>query len=322
VDRMAQVPPSWLYDPDVTASAKVVYMALCVQPAATRAELAFQTGLCPRTVRTGLAQASSFRLTAEASAPEEFVQVPGALLADRTVRAQAKVLFGLLQATPGFHGQSGHFTYASLAALTQLSPNTLKNAVAELAATGWVELVQPKRVGPIHFKLGRAEWRRGQAEATAARRRLKRARFGGEALMQEYLSLLISSDQFADNARPGWLVNPQTGERLELDRYYPPSVAFEFNGAQHYSATGRFSQEEAETQHLRDLIKAGICLYRGVDLVIVHAADLSLQGMLHKIGSRMPLRHLAAKEPLISLLEEASLVYQAAAASGLNRYPL
>jgi len=131
--------------------------------------------------------------------------------------------------------------------------------------------------------------------------------------MQEYLSLLIDSDQFTENARPGFLVNPQTGERLELDRFYPEGVAFEFNGTQHYRETGRFSQAEADAQHLRDLIKAGICLYRGIHLVIIRTEGLALQGMIRRIDQSLPLRNLAGHEPLIDLLEDASLTYRASA---------
>ncbi|HEY3365256.1 MAG TPA: hypothetical protein VGK74_09405 [Symbiobacteriaceae bacterium] len=178
---------------------------------------------------------------------------------------------------------------------------------------GWVQVTQASRLSPIHFTLGSPELTRGQVEAEVAGRRLKRAKFGGEAFMQEYLSLLIDSDQFTDTARPGFLVSPQTGERLELDRFYPPNVAFEFNGAQHYRRTARHSQEEADAQHLRDLIKAGICLYRGIHLVIIRTDDLSLQGMTSKIGQSMPLRNLAGHEPLIVLLEDASLTYRASA---------
>jgi len=296
-----------LLDPAQTASAKVVWMALQLHPAARSAELEVHTGLSRHTVLSGMGQ-----VTAGHHPTGGFrVRVPGALLAERTVGAPAKVLYGLLQATPNFRGQVGQFTYAGLHSLTQLGRNTLKRAIAELVGAGWVQVTQAGRLSPIHFTLGSPERKRSQAEAAEAVRRLKRAKFGGEALMQEYLSLLIDSDQFTDNARPGFLVNPLTRERLELDRFYLPNVAFEFNGTQHYHATGRFSQEEADAQHLRDLIKAGICLHRGIHLVIVQAEDLSLQGMTKKIGPLMPLRNLVGHEPLINLLENAGLTYYA-----------
>jgi hypothetical protein len=311
-DRMVYVPVSRLLDPTMTAATKVIWMALCLQPKATPRELQAQTGLSRPTVEHGLAQLAVSKGTP--GGPK--AKVPGPLLADRTVGPQAKALFGLLQTTPNFKGQAGQFTFTSLSALTRLGPNTLKRAMAELAGAGWVELAQESRVSPIVFTLGPRELRRSQQEAAVARRRLKRAQNGGEAIMQEYLSLLIDSNQFTDNARPGFLVNPQTGERLELDRLYLPNLAFEFNGAQHYGQTERFTQAEADAQRLRDLIKAGICLYQGVHLVIIHGEDLSVQGMTKRIGQAMPLRSLAGQEPLIEVLEEASLLYRAAAGEG------
>jgi hypothetical protein len=301
--RVVQVPASLLLDPDRKASTKVLWMALRLHPAASRAELEVHTGLSRHTVLSGRSEATAY--SPVPAGPR--VKVPVALLADRSAGAQAKVLYGLLQAA------GGPVTYASLSVRTKLGRHTLRRAMAELVGAGWVQTTQASRLSPIHFSLSSPEQTRSQADADVVRRRLKRAKFGGEALMQEYLSLLIDSEQYTDNARPGFLVNPQTNERLELDRFYPPNVAFEFHGAQHDRATARFSQEEADAQHLRDLIKAGICLYQGIHLVIIRAEDLSVQRMTKKIGRSMPVRSLAGREPLIDLLEAASLTYRAAA---------
>lgn len=60
--------------------------------------------------------------------------------------------------------------------------------------------------------------------------------------MREYLSLLVDSDHFEDNATPGFLVNPLSGEELQYDRFYPPRVAFEFNnGPQHDGPTALYA---------------------------------------------------------------------------------
>lgn len=45
--------------------------------------------------------------------------------------------------------------------------------------------------------------------------------------------------QTPTNASPGYLINPYTGERMQFDRYYPPGVAIEFQGAQHDGPTKR-----------------------------------------------------------------------------------
>ena len=308
-NSLIQVPVSLLLDPGQTAATKVVRIALRQYANAGPAELERRTGLSRHTVLRGKGRA----IAGNRASGGPRVNVPAALLADRTVKAQAKVLYGLLQVTPNFGGRGGQFTYTTLCALTRLGRNTLKRAVAQLVGAGWLQTNQRSRVSPLQFTLGNPELAQSEAEAEVAGRRLKRVRFGGEAIMQEYLSLLIDSDEFTDNARPGFLVNPLTSERLELDRFYPPKVAFEFHGAQHFRSTGRFTQAQVDAQHLRDLIKAGICLYRGIQLVIISADDLSLQGIARKIGQTMPLRDLAGHEPLIDLLEDASLTYGAAA---------
>lgn len=223
-----RVPISVLLDAELTASEKVVWMVLRLHPAAGPALAEAGSGLTRGTVLQGIARAAAYRLTP--GGPQ--VGVPGALLAERAVGAQAKVLYGLLQVTPNFRGQTGQFTYPALCALTHLGPNTLKRAVADLVSGRWIRITQASRRRPIEFTLGSPELVRSRAEASGAEKRLNRARFGGEAIMQEYLSLLIDSDQFTDNARPGFLVSPLTGERLELDRFYPQAkVAFEFHGA-------------------------------------------------------------------------------------------
>ncbi len=301
------VPLSVLLDPDETAATKVVWIARRLDPAAGPSELEARTGLTRPTVLSALGRLKA--PSRQAAGPR--VAVPVALLADRSVGAQAKVLYGVLQAIPGARGQSGRFTYASLCEFTKLNRNTLKGAVADLSDAGWIRVDQANRLQPLRFTLGTPELRRGLAEAAMADRRLKRAEYGGEAIMQEFLSLLIDSDRFTDNARPGFLINPLTGERLELDRYYLPDLAFEFHGEHHFRATERISQKESEAQRLRDLIKAGLCVYEGIHLVVVRAKDLSLQGMLKKVGKLRPIRDLTGHEPLIDVLEDASIRYWA-----------
>lgn len=308
-NQVIRVPASLLLDRYLSPTAKVVCMALRHGPTSTPGQLEAATGLSRHTVLKGLRRARELPRVPQGHQ----VQVPAALLAERAVAAQAKVLFGLLQLLPGCGEKTGQFTYSALSAATGLDRNTLRRSLGELRDSGWLQVTQSNRLSPLRFSAGTPELRRCQAAAKLAERRIQRARFKGEAIMQEYLSLLIDSEQFADNARPGFLVNPQTGERLELDRFYQPNLAFELNGAQHYRQTGLYTQAEAEAQHFRDLIKGGLCLYEGIQLIIVHPEDLSLQGMIRKVGSSAPRRDLAGQEPLIEVLETASIAYVAAA---------
>jgi hypothetical protein len=304
---MIQVPVSFLLSRDQTAPTKLVWLAQRLNPPAGPAELEAMTGLSRHTILRATRQTQTRNLGA---GPR--VKLPARLLADRTVGARAKLLYGLLQAVPDLRDQSGRFTYTSLCSQTQLCRNTLKEAIAELEGAGWITTRQANQKAAVEFTLSSPEQQRSQAEVGLAERRLKRLKFAGEALMQEWLTLLIDSDNFTDNARPGFLINPLTGERLELDRFYPPQVAFEFHGTQHDRPTERYTQAQVDAQRLRDLIKAGLCLYAGIQLVIVRAEDLSLQGMIKKIGRHLPLRDLTGHEALIDLLEEKRLVYRAA----------
>lgn len=317
-NSVVYAPVALLRDPHQTASAKVVWMALRLNPKAGQTELETSTGLSRHTVQWALSQVRA--LKRPSGGPQ--VTLPGALLADRSVGPQAKVLYGLLQTIPTHRGQSGHFTYASLSQATDLDRGTVRRLCQALQGAGWIRLTQATRKSPIFFKLGTPEQRRSQSELQRADRRLRRSENKGEALMQEYLSLLIDSKNFMDNIRPGFLINPATGERLELDRFYPPGLAFEYNGRQHYEPTERVSQVEVEEQRHRDLIKAGLCLYEGIQLVIIHAEDLSLDGMAKRLPPGIPRRDLTDHESLIDLLEVASMSYQAkarAAESGVRR---
>lgn len=307
---MIRVPVALLLDPEPAASAKVIWMARRLNPAASPAELEAVTGLSRHTVLTGLDHVAKRQYQRD-----PYAKLPSALLCDRRLGAQARVLYGLLQALPTFRQPEGEFTYADLCTFTGLGRNTIKRAVVELEVAGWLRLDQASRLSPLQFTLGNPYRQTTFSEALAAERRLQRAKPVGEALMKEYLSLLIDSDQFTDNARPGFLVNPQTGEFLEFDRFYSPSWAFEFHGAQHDGPTERFSQTEVDAQRVRDLLKAGICFYRGVHLVVIRAADLSLEGIRERIPGGLPLRDLAGHEALIDLLEESSLAYRATSAS-------
>ncbi len=293
-------PVSLLLNPDLTPSAKVLWMALRHNGSVGVTQLAACSGLTRPTVRTGLAQlfAAGWCTAGELGpacmlnpAPSAArVLVPDGLLADTRVGAQAKVLYGALQGTPGFRKGAGQFTCPGLCQWMQSNPKTVRRAVRELVNARWLRVRQESRKAPVQFTLGHPEANSPVSQVEIVRRRLKRAPYGGEAIMREYLSILVDSKHFEDDAAPGFLVNPLTQERLQFDRFYPPGVAFEFNGRQHYEPTEQFTAEQVALQQARDLIKQGICVREGIQLVVVHSQDLSLKGMLEKVGHLLPLR--------------------------------
>lgn len=92
----------------------------------------------------------------------------------------------------------------------------------------------------------------------------------GEAECRRVLESIFSKP--FPNTRPKWLVNPQTGHRLELDCYNKTlKLAVEYNGEQHYCYVPRFhkSEGELEYQKYRDEVKKRLCEKKGVELITV-----------------------------------------------------
>jgi hypothetical protein len=72
--------------------------------------------------------------------------------------------------------------------------------------------------------------------------------------------------------RPTCLINPKTGENLELDGFSEEhNIAFEYNGIQHYEMTPFFhkTQEDFIKQQERDKIKKELCCENNIKLIII-----------------------------------------------------
>jgi hypothetical protein len=249
--------------------------------------------------------------TAKRPSVQFSVQYPTALLADSRLSPQARVLYGQLQALGSSRTRSGAFTYPTLSRILGTGPTALREAAAELVKAGWLVLVQESRKTPIQFTLGNPVW--ADDPVALVRARLKRGGHRGETIMREFLSLLVDSVKYEDDAAPWFQVNPWTGEHLDLDRYYESAkVAFEFQGAQHYEETDFASWNDVLKQVGCDAIKARICQRFRIQLVLVHAEDLSLTGMRAKVGSLLPLRPLTGEDRFVmKMLEDAAEGYRA-----------
>lgn len=71
---------------------------------------------------------------------------------------------------------------------------------------------------------------------------------------------------------PEWLINTETGQRLELDGYEPElKLAFEYNGIQHYEFVPHFhkNRETFEYRLFKDNLKERLCGENGIKLVII-----------------------------------------------------
>ena len=324
-----RVPVDLLLDSSITASAKVVWMVLRLYPELTRkgrpspTQLAALTGLSRPTVRqalTRLAAAGWYRLSPPRAAQppiqpktRRFVSIPGELLDDRSVRPQAVVMYGVLQATPDFNPPTGKYTRRQLKEMTGRTLKTISRATNMLAERGWLERTRKNHLCPYIFTVKNPVYEQCQEEIERIVKRINRALHKGEELMRSYLSNIVDSDEFEDNSSPGFLVNPFTHERMQFDRYYSRRVAFEFNGPQHYKPTEFASPEDVYKQRTRDFIKAMICEDRGIKLVVIHPEDLTLRRMIQKVGNLLPLRDLRNRRPILQYLEKRSWRYRQAA---------
>lgn len=190
------------------------------------------------------------------------------------------------------------------------SLTTVRSYLRKLQEHGWIEFEYVRTAGHTVVVLHDIDEERMIRHLELIRRRLERAEFKGEGIMKEWLDLLVDTDQHDDNARPGFLVNPLTGERLEFDRWYPCGVAFEFNGPQHYRPTEAYSDpEQLRRTRLRDAIKRGLGQELGIKVVIVRPEDLSYDGIRAKVEGLLPLRDIPLDDPRVQLLMRVSLNY-------------
>ena len=323
------VPVDLLLDSTLTASAKVIWMVLKLHPELTKqgrpspTRLAALTCLSRPTVRKGLARLAAAGwysmsppgISLPTTGPKawRFVEMPIDLLEDHSVRPQAVVMYGVLQATPEYKPPTGKYTRKQLREMTGKALKTISRATNMLVQHGWLERTRKNHLCPYIFTVKNPIYEQCKEEIERIKRLLRRPNRRGEQLMRRHLSLIVDSEDFEDDASPGFLVNPFTDEEMQLDRYYPGLAAFEFNGRQHYEPTEFATPKDVAKQKARDCIKAMICQERGIPLIIVHPEDLTLERMIQKVGNYLPLRDLRKKGPVIRFLEEVSLRYRLAA---------
>lgn len=308
-----KVPGALLLDPTLSSSAMLlwaVHRLLTDQMEVTPSLLQAYSGLAKMTVRQTFAELSTRNLlhTPEAGT---LVLLPSDLLLERQVGRRAKLLYGCIQLLEGFRENQVQSTYGHLSTLTGLTDKPVHGAIRELQEHGWLSLSQRTKFSPVQFSLLNPAATRRQQEVAEVKQRLAREQFKGQAIMRAMLSLLVASDAFDDDASPGFLINPYTNCELQFDRYYPPDVAFEFQGEQHFGPTEIYPEEQKSRQQQgRDLIKEAICARRGIKLVPVVAEELSLARMREKVAGHLPLRDLDDHLPLSRYLEAVGQRYR------------
>ena len=308
------VPFSVLNATTHSLSTRLVWLLLGCQPSGDPpSRLRKYSGLAPETIAAARARLMDAPLAPCSVRPQRScAEIPVALLANGALSAGARLLYGQFQGVPHFENRGGSFTYAALSRLTGSSDEALRRASTELVAAGWLTIAQANRKSPLHFTLRNPVSAQLRARISSIRRTVRKgAQPRGEALLREFLTLLIDVDTYKDNVSPDFLLNPYTGELMELDRYYPTAnLAVEFNGDQHYQETGLATWEETVKQVGRDAMKAFICRAQGIELAIILPEDLTLKAIDQKIPGRLRRRDLEGMEPLVAALEELASEYR------------
>ncbi|MGI6609670.1 MAG: hypothetical protein ACOX4G_04065 [Limnochordia bacterium] len=302
------VPLSLLLTRELKASEKIVWMALTMDDQLEESflfspsRLGRRTGMSRPTVRRATAKLTTegwfapparrgpSQAPAQKPSPDR-VSVPVELVMATEIHAQAKLVYALLLSKPTDPPRKRQFTYAELAGRMSLSPQTVKHAARQLAKHGWLEMEQAHKRAPIRFSLHNPVDKRNVKEILDVQDELHRATHLGEALMQAIFLALVDCLDFDDGMRPGFMRNPATGKRLEVDLfYYLHNTAMEFNGAQHYRVTERNSAEQVHKQQCRDQTKQQICAKKKIKLIVIQAHELSCKIIKRKIRRRLPFR--------------------------------
>lgn len=104
---------------------------------------------------------------------------------------------------------------------------------------------------------------------------------------REILQRIFSDFTLEENVTPDWLVNPETGRRLKLDRYYPEAgIAFRLTGS-----TGKrkapVSEQEIEDEARRNEVRDRLCAEAGVTLISVDIYGSEPRAVLRDIRSAL-----------------------------------
>lgn len=141
---------------------------------------------------------------------------------------------------------------------------------------------------------------------------LSQTEYVARALFRHYLP----RERVVYGVRPDWLMNPETGNCLELDLYWPDvNMAAEIDGSQHFRFTPGLQKTygDYEKQLRHDSMKIRVCLERGITF---HRLDIfALQQnrfellikRLYQSWGRLPeFEHIQAPTALFASVERLS----------------
>lgn len=323
--RAVRVPVAVIRDGGIPLPARCMYMVILAAAAARAKEcriseqsLADLGGFGSRhTVRRYLRLLASAGLVAitpghgrgpsrfawDTMPKSETVLVPLNVLHDRRLNPAAKTLYAFLLALRQPDSPLIMRQPELAAALGLKSTKVLRSAVAQLRAGGWLRTELARSRAGMAYELLDPYLALRSAKAERIQELIVRTNPKGEFIMKKMLDELVSDEVFQDSARPGFLRNPLTGERMEFDRWYTEArVAIEFQGIQHYRATKDISEQQVRKQQARDLMKQGLAAKKSIQVVLVHGRDLTFSRLGALLQDLVPLRELRTEDPVVQML--------------------
>ncbi|MBE3584107.1 MAG: hypothetical protein IMX01_08340 [Limnochordaceae bacterium] len=203
---------------------------------------------------------------------------------------------------------------ATLARDCGISIGTARHCIRALVDAKWI--VETKVAPKITAFTLRSDWLEQRfTELQRVVQRIEQAPYRGEALAKEWSTLLADIDpgsgEVVDNARPEFLVNPDTNQPLEYDRWFKQyGVAIEFNGKQHYGATERYPDVRAAARtRVHDYVKYGLSRDHGVTLITLTPSELNYPTIWRHLAGVLPLRSVSLDDPVLQYLTERSHSY-------------
>lgn len=104
---------------------------------------------------------------------------------------------------------------------------------------------------------------------------------------REILERIFDGFTLQESVTPDWLVNPETGRRLKLDRFYPEAaIGFRLVGSTGKRKAPR-SEQELEEEARRDSIREQLCRNKGVTLIAIHVYESEPRDVLRDIRSAL-----------------------------------
>jgi hypothetical protein len=197
---------------------------------------------------------------------------------------------------------------AHIASLSGIDRDVIERECAELKGKGWVKFDILKSRPTIITPTAPDEV---QDELIKVLKQDKAYWYPlGERIMKAMLDNTVASSNYLDNCRPDYVANPATGYRLEFDRLYGWSVAFEFQGVQHRRLTSlHASGKEFEDAQTRDLVKIGLSTRHGIEVVEITEEDLRIDRMIARIPESLPLLRIDRAAKFIRYLDRLGFSY-------------